>query len=101
MVSRLSLQTMLETLIELENVYFQPPDSSSMKYPAIKYSLSDIDNTFADNEVYKQQRSYELTVIDRNPDSVLVDKVSKLRTCKFDRQYKVNNLYHTVFTINY
>ena len=37
-----------------DNVYFQPPTSLQMKYPAIKYSIDDLGNTFADDQVYKQ-----------------------------------------------
>ena len=101
MASRLSLQTKLEELIGSDNVYYQPPPSIEMKYPAIKYSTNDIENTHADNTVYKQNHRYELTVIDSNPDSVIVDTISKMLFCKFDRHYKSNNLNHTVFTLYY
>lgn len=38
MASRLDLQTFLEELLESKNVYFQPPESVKMKYPAIVYA---------------------------------------------------------------
>ena len=101
MASRLSLQTKLEELIGSENVYYQPPPSMEMNYPAIRYSISDIDNKHADNEVYKQNCRYDLTVIDSDPDSVIVSAVSKMRYISFDRNYKANNLNHTVFTLYY
>ena len=44
MASRLDLQTFLEELLESKNVYFQPPESVKMKYPAIVYALDDIEN---------------------------------------------------------
>lgn len=101
MASRLSLQTKLEALIGSDNVYYQPPPSIEMEYPAIKYSINDIENEHADNSVYKQNHRYELTVIDSDPDSVIVDAISKVLFCKFNRHYKINNLNHTVFTLYY
>lgn len=92
---------MLESIIGNRNVYFQPPASVKMKYPAIIYSRENIDNSFADNSVYKQSYIYKLTVIDDNPDSELVRKVSMIPTCKFNRHYKSDNLNHDVFTINF
>ena len=99
MGSRLELQTILETITP--NVYFQPPSTVSMVYPAIRYSRSFISNKFADNEVYKQDVRYSVIVISEDPDSELVGEVSKLPKCKYDRNYVSDNLNHDVFTLYY
>lgn len=83
------------------NVYFQPPESIKMQYPAIVYSRDDIDNNFANNSVYMQSLAYSVIVIDSDPDSEAVDKVSKLPRCQYDRHYKSDNLNHDIFTIYY
>ena len=83
------------------HTYFQPPSNMKMEYPAIKYNVSDFKNTHADDAVYIQRIGYSVTVIDPNPDSNVVDKVSKLPMCSFDRAYHMNNLNHTVFTLYY
>ena len=101
MASRLKLQTELEELLGTKNVYYSPPASLKMQYPAIVYSRSDIDNAYANNSVYKQEYAYEITVIDRNPDSEIVKKVSRLPRCRFNRHYPSDNLNHDVFTIYY
>lgn len=101
MASRLKLQTELEELLGTKNVYYSPPASLKMQYPAIVYSRSDIDNVHANNSVYKQEYAYEITVIDRNPDSEIVKKVSRLPRCRFNRHYPSDNLNHDVFTIYY
>ena len=101
MDNRPNLQTLLENIIETRNVYFQPPESFKINYPAIVYSRSDIRNTFADNEVYKQSCMYEITVIDQNPDSEIVKKISKLPKIRFNRHFVSDNLNHDVFTIYY
>ena len=83
------------------HVYFQPPESVKIKYPAIIYSRNDIDNRFANNDVYKQTYNYQVTVIDRDPDSEIVDKISKLPTCRFNRHFVSDNLNHDVFILYY
>lgn len=101
MASRLNLQTMLEKLLGSRNVYYQPPASIKMNYPAIVYSRKDIDNLHADNSVYGQFNAYELTVVDEDPDSEIVRKVSKLQTCRFDRHFEKDGLNHDVFTLHF
>lgn len=99
MDSRLTLQTMLEELIGSRNVYFQPPESIRLNYPAIVYSRNEIRNKHADNVVYMQNHSYELTVIDEDPDSDVVERVSQLPLCRHNRHYKSDNLNHDVFIL--
>ena len=99
MGNRLELQSMLETLLGSRNVYFQPPESIKLQYPAIVYSRSNIDNTNADDAMYTQNRSYEVTVIDANPDSSIVDRLSRIPKCRFDRHFSSDNLNHDVFTL--
>lgn len=99
MASRLELQTILENLMGNRNVYFQPPESVKMKYPAIVYELTDIENTHADNGVYSFYKQYSVTVVDADPDSALVNQVASLPTCRFDRFYTSENLNHWAFSL--
>lgn len=99
MGNRPNLDAILKEIAK--NVYYQPPEGVKMQYPAIRYKLNSIDNEHADNLVYKQETSYEVTVIDYNPDSEIRDKVSKLPMCKWNRHYTADNLNHWVFTIYY
>lgn len=92
---------MLVNILGSRNVYFQPPETLKLQYPAIVYTRSDIRNTFADDEVYKQSFLYEVTVIDKDPDSAIVGKLSKLPRIRFNRHFKSDNLNHDVFTIYY
>lgn len=104
---RLELHKILCELMDIHDsngdrhVYFQPPASIRMKYPAIKYSLSDINNTYADNISYKQLDAYEVILIDADPDSIYINKLSQLPYCRFDRYYPSDNLNHYVFTLYY
>lgn len=101
MPSRLDLQSEFEKILGSRNVYFQPPASVQMKYPAIVYSRKDFDSTFANNRVYLQKPCYEVILIDKNPDSAFVEQISQLQYCSFDRHYEKDNLNHDVFTLYY
>jgi hypothetical protein len=99
MGQRLDLQTLLETLLGSENVYFQPPPSFTMLYPCIVYNRSNIRSRSGDNQPYKLDNQYTITVIDANPDSDIPIKVAKLPQCAFDRHFTSDNLNHDVFNI--
>lgn len=99
MVSRPYLQTNFEEILNSKNVYFQPPASVHLQYPAIVYSLSNIRKTHANNRGYSMFNSYEVTLIDKNPDSEYVEKILELPYSSFDRHFKSDNLNHWVFTI--
>lgn len=99
MASRIDLQNILETILGSRNVYFQPPESIKINYPAIIYGLDNIDNTFADDGVYLSHKRYLVTLIDKNPDSTIVDKIAGLPACRFNRHYKSENLNHYVFSL--
>lgn len=101
MSSRTSLQSLLETALGSSNVYFQPPTSVRMAYPAIVYSLERPDVLHADNIKYRNYKCYRLTYIHKNPDDPIYDTIEDLPLCSFDRRYVSENLYHDVFTIYY
>lgn len=99
MGSRLELQAIFEDILGSRNVYYQPPASVRMSYPAIVYSRKDIENVHANDSAYKQNLCYEVTVIDRDPDSDIVMTVVKLPFCSYDRHFTSDNLNHDVFTL--
>lgn len=101
MGSRLELHEILCDILGSEHVYFQPPVSVQMTYPAIVYSRKNIESNFADNSVYKQNHAYELTVIYEDPDSDIPISISQLPLCRFDRHYTADNLNHDSFTLYY
>lgn len=99
--NRIELQELLESILGSRNVYFQPPESIRIDYPAIVYSLNRIADNHADNTVYLKNKEYELMVIDWDPESEIIERVLKLPFCKFDRSYKADDLNHFVFTLYY
>ena len=101
MASRLKLHEVLIDILESKNVYYEPPSSLLMKYPAIVYSLDDIDKRYADNNTYNQKLSYALTLITDDPDDSKIIELSALKSCRFDRSYVADNLHHYVYTLKF
>lgn len=101
MSNRERLHQELCDILGSSSVYFQPPESIKIKYPAIVYSRQRIENTFANDAIYSQKKAYKVTVIDKDPDSVIVDKISLLNMCRHDSHFVVDNLNHDIFTLYY
>ena len=100
---RIELDDLLKAIVNRHggNLYYQPPSSVKMTYPAIRYERSAVDTDFADNKPYRNTIGYTLTVIDRNPDSDITKEVMALPMCRYNRHYYAENLNHDVFTIFY
>ena len=99
MASRLELQTKLEELLGSRNVYYQPPESIVMKYPAIIYNKIKPDTKHANDKVYIKTNCYEIIVISRKPDNPVISMIENLPMCEWDRHYKADNLNHDVLTL--
>lgn len=98
---RTELQAILENILGSENVYFQPPESIKINYPAIVYNRARISNDFANNDVYKANQRYDITYITKDSDSEILEKLNRLPYCRNDRNFISDNLYHYVFEIMY
>ena len=100
MDQRLALHDILTNLLESNNVYFQPPESKKLDYPCIVYKFNRYTHTFANNNLYLNKKQYSLTVIDRDPDTIIPDKLlQNLKLVSFDRHYIANNLNHYAFRL--
>jgi hypothetical protein len=98
---REDLQSLLETLLGSENVYFQPPTNVQMQYPCITYKRNRITPAFADNVPYRLTTQYLVTVIDRDPDTAVIEKIAALPMCLHNRFFTKNQLNHDVFVLHY
>ena len=99
MASRFELQALLVIISGTENVYFQPPPTVQMKYPCVVYHRDYELVNHADDLPYKRRKRYSVTVIDRDPDSAIPDKIAELPLCVFDRFYTADNLNHDVYKL--
>lgn len=101
MSRRKELHKIFTSINGVEKVYFQPPESVKMSYPCIRYVINSDFNSRADNILYNHRIMYLVTVIDKNPDSIIPDALRVLPYCEFERFYTADNLNHWVFTIYY
>lgn len=101
MPSRLELHEELVSILGSRYVYFQPPESIKMTYPCIVYERSGIPTRYADNNVYHQVVQYTVTVVDKDPDSEIVERMSKFKNARFGRHYVSDGLNHDTFTVYY
>ncbi len=93
------LHLLLKETSGLDSIYFQAPPSNQMHYPAIVYERDGADTNFAGNKPYLTVKRYQVTVMDRDPDSEIPDKIGKLSLINLERHFVADGLHHTVFTI--
>lgn len=102
MGSRLTLHEELCDILGNTNCYFQPPESLKLKFPCIVYTRYRIVARQADNKNYNRYNQYTVTFITKDPDSDIPnDILDHFTTCRMDRQFTTDNLYHNVFTLYY
>lgn len=99
MGQRVDLQTLLEEVLGSNNVYFQAPANVAMVYPCIVYKRDNAITEFASNSPYRYTKRYMVTYIDRNPDSLVPDKIARLPLCIFNRYFVADGLNHDIFNL--
>lgn len=101
MGQRVDLHEILCAALGSRNVYFQPPTEFKMTYDCIVYKREKIDSRYANNKPYHHTKRYSVTVIYRDPESPIPDKIADLPMCSHDRYFVSDNLHHDVFTLYY
>lgn len=95
------LQSELQNLLINGKVYYDPPESIRMTYPAIQFKRTKYESTFANNQPYQIRNRYEATLIDYQSDNPVINEILRLPYCTHDRSYVADNLHHDVFIIYY
>jgi hypothetical protein len=101
MGTRLELQAALEAIAGDGNVYFQPPENLKVTFPAIVFNRDFQNARFADNRPYRRTLRYQITIIDRDPDSPLTSQVAEMPMATFVRHFTTDNLNHDVYDVYY
>lgn len=92
-----SLLKKLAEIIGSEEVYYNPPSNIKMKYPACIVKLQSADSRYADSDPYLTAFRYQITLIQRVPDSAFIREITRIKRCKFIRSYNSDNLRHDVY----
>ena len=98
---RLNLHDELKAVLGSSNVYFQPPPTLTMKYPCIIYKIDDMDGVHANDRRYLSNKRYLVTIVDKNPETLLLDKLLELPYCSFENHFVFDNLNHYVCLLYY
>lgn len=99
MLTRLEFHQKLVDTLGSSKVYFSPPESVKMTYPAVIYDCPSVSTKHANNGLYLATPKYEVILVDNNPDSGLFEKFLALPFASYVRHYVANNLDHYVFNI--
>lgn len=97
MASRLQLSEELHQLTE--NVYFQEPNNTTMKFPCIVYERARTETKHADNIAYNLTKQYAVTVIDSDPDSLIVEAMLRFPMSRHTTHFVVEGRHHDVFDL--
>lgn len=100
MKNRIDLDNKLRELLGTDQVYFQPPATLRVRYPAIIYSFDNNQEVFADDSKYLKHKRYSITLIDKDPESPIADNLDLLPFCKLSNVFVTDNLYHWVYRIH-
>lgn len=96
---RVELNNKLRSILGSDAVYFQPPSDIRLTYPCIVYNLDGADSDYANNDNYQVKKYYQVTYIDRRPDSPVVDKLITFPYSSLNSTMRVDGLNHYVFRI--
>ena len=99
--TRVDLHELLVETLGCKNVYFQPPETMKIKYPCIVYELEDITPVFADDKPYLLHDSYQVTLMHRDPDNPIKDKLANLPGVRFSRYFSADNINHYIYIMYY
>lgn len=99
--SRLDLHNKLVAILGSTNVYFQPPATIQMKYPCIIYKRDGYSGARANDRLYLGMKRYSVTVVDRNPDSAIPDRMLELPYCSFSTHFAADGLNHDIYSLYY
>ena len=99
---RQELNRKLIDVLGSNHVYYNPPETTKMKYPCIVYNPDNKNIINADNKRYRSLDQYQLTVIDRNPDSEIADHIlNNFQYCSMQRWFVYDELNHWVLRLFY
>lgn len=93
------VQSILESILGSRNVYFQPPASVQIKFPAFIYFTGRVNDRFADDSRYLKRRPYEVQYVSKTFDEKFVNDMLELPYCELNTTFKKDNVYHYNFTI--
>lgn len=102
MATRIQFRDRLQEILGVDHLYFQPPSGFKMEYDCCVYKVARRPAKHADNIRYLNLTQYECTLIFRDPDSDLPQKLmAGFQYVEHNRSFAVDHLNHEVFLVYY
>ena len=101
-IDRLALHKKLVDILGSNNVYYQEPPNTGMKYPCILYSFNSIVVDKADNKPYILTGNWTITHMFKkiSDDTIKYDMLNGVLGISFDRRIKTGGVYNDYYTLN-
>ena len=101
-IDRLALHKKLVDILGSNNVYYQEPPNTGMKYPCILYSFNSIVVDKADNKPYILTGNWTITHMFKkiSDDTIKYDMLNEFFGISFDRRIKTGGVYNDYYTLN-
>ena len=101
--TRLDLHNELCEVLGTANCYYAPPANLQMHYPCIRYEEENPAIDYADNIRYHCTRAWMITIIDKDPDTIIPFRLEQRfpKYCSRERSYSSDGLYHVVYLLYY
>lgn len=99
---RIQLHEKLCSILGSRNVYYDPPENVKMQYDCIVYSLSQVNQVYANNFTYANSPGYLLTIVTRTPEAqtrIVEELMKTFSYVGWDRAYVIDHLHHAVVSI--
>ena len=83
-----------------KRIWFNPSPNDKLIYPCIVYTRQSDTSRYGDNERHIRSITYQVTVIDRDSDSEIVDAIlDNITYSRLSDEMVVDGLYHFIITI--
>ena len=101
-IDRLALHKKLVDILGSNNVYYQEPPNTGMKYPCILYSFNSIIVDKADKKPYILTGNWTITHMFKkiSDDTIKYDMLNEFLGISFDRRIKTGGVYNDYYTLN-
>ena len=101
-IDRLALHKKLVDILGSNNVYYQEPPNTGMKYPCILFSFNSIAVDKADNKPYILTGNWTITHMFKkiSDDTIKYDMLNEFLGISFDRRIKTGGVYNDYYTLN-
>lgn len=99
---RRELSAKLREILGSNNVYFQPPSNTMMKFPCFVYNRSNPYKLQADDNAYLLVGHYSVTYIDPDVErcmTMMTKILDSFEHISVERNFTSDNLYHDVYNL--